>query len=59
MKSLLVILLSLSLVGCASPLTRLLPKLKRVDPPQELMIPPKDLKLIEKPVAEKTNGDNV
>jgi hypothetical protein len=51
MKYLLVILLSFSLVGCAKPLTRLLPKLEKMDPPAELMVPPQELKIIEKPVA--------
>jgi hypothetical protein len=51
MKYLLVILLSFSLVGCAKPLTRLLPKLEKMDPPAELMAPPQELKIIEKPVA--------
>ena len=56
MKYLLVILLSFMLVGCAKPLTRLLPKLEKLDPPEELMVPPKELKLIEKPAApEKAN----
>ena len=51
MKYLLVILLSFSLVGCAKPLTRLLPKLEKLEPPAELMVPPQELKLIEKPAA--------
>lgn len=53
MKYLLVILLSIGLVGCASPLTRLLPKIERVDPPAELMAAPKELKLINKPSPEE------
>jgi hypothetical protein len=54
MKYLLVILLSFSLVGCAKPLTRLLPKLEKLDPPEELMAPPQELKLIEKPAQPPT-----
>jgi hypothetical protein len=54
MKYLLVILLSFSLVGCAKPLTRLLPKLEKMDPPAELMAPPQELKIIEKPAAPQT-----
>jgi hypothetical protein len=55
MKYLLTIILSLSLVGCANPLTRLLPKLEKLDPPKELMVPPKDLKIINKPTEAKDN----
>ena len=51
MKYLLVILMSLMLVGCAKPLTRLLPKVEKIEPPQELMVPPQELKIIEKPAA--------
>ena len=51
MKYLLVICLSFMLVGCAKPLTRLLPKLEKLEPPSELMVPPQELKIIEKPAA--------
>lgn len=51
MKYLLVICLSFMLVGCGKPLTRLLPKLEKLDPPEELMVPPRELKLIEKPAT--------
>lgn len=53
MKYLLVILLSLSLVGCGSPLTRLLPKLEKLEVDPILMTPPKELKLIQKPSPEE------
>ena len=59
MKYLLVICMSLMLVGCAKPLTRLLPKLEKLDPPEELMVPPKELKLIEKPAAPPAEATNV
>ncbi len=49
MKYLLVILLSLFLAGCGSPLTRLLPKLEKLEVDPILMTPPKELKLIQKP----------
>ena len=53
MKYVLVIAASLMLAGCGNPLTRLLPKLEKVELPEELMIPPKELKLINKPTAEE------
>ena len=53
MKYLLVILLSLSLVGCSNPLTRLLPKLEKLEVDADLMKPPQELKLIEKPSPEQ------
>lgn len=53
MKYLLVIFLSLSLVGCGNPLTRLLPKLEKLEVDPVLMAPPKELKLIQKPSAEE------
>lgn len=53
MKYLLVILLSLSLVGCGNPLTRLLPKLEKLEVDPDLMKPPQELKLIEKPSPEE------
>ena len=51
MKYLLVICMSLLLAGCGSPLTRLLPKLEKIELPEELMVPPKELKTIEKPTT--------
>lgn len=53
MKYLLVILLSLSLAGCGNPLTRLLPKLEKLEVDPDLMAPPKELKLIQKPSTEQ------
>jgi len=47
-----IILLSsifLLLMGCGNPLTRLIPKVEKLEPPAELMVPPKDLKIINKP----------
>jgi hypothetical protein len=49
MKYLLVICISLLLTGCGTPLTRLLPKLDKIELPEELMVPPKDLKTITPP----------
>ena len=46
MKYLLIICMSLLLTGCSNPLTRLLPKLDKIELPEELMVPPKDLKTI-------------
>lgn len=53
MKYLLVILLSLGLTGCGNPLTRLLPKLEKLEVDADLMKPPQELKLIEKPSPEQ------
>ena len=53
MKNLLVIALALTLAGCGNTLTRLLPKIEKIDLPEELMVPPKELKLINKPSAEE------
>jgi hypothetical protein len=39
------------LVGCANPLTRLVPKIEMPEPPKELMAPPKSLKTIVPPAA--------
>lgn len=50
MKYLLVICALLMLSGCSSVTTRLLPKMEKIDLPEELMKPPQDLKTIEKPV---------
>lgn len=43
----------LFLVGCANPLTRLVPKIEMPSPPNELMAPPKPLKTIVPPVENK------
>lgn len=51
MKYLLIILMSLMLTGCGKAMTRLLPKLEKIELPEELMKPPQELKTIEKPVA--------
>ena len=51
MKYLLVISMSLMLAGCGSTMTRLLPKLEKIDLPEELMKPPQELKIIEKQSA--------
>jgi hypothetical protein len=39
------------LVGCANPLTRLVPKIEMPEPPKELMAPPKPLKTIVPPTT--------
>ena len=52
MKYILIIIASLMLAGCGSPLTRLLPKLEKIELPEELMVPAKELKLINKPDPE-------
>jgi len=49
MRSILVACFSLLLVGCGTPLTRILPKLEKLEVPEELMEPAKELKIIEKP----------
>ena len=49
MKYLLVIFMSLMLAGCGKGLTRLLPKLEKINLPEELMKPPQELKIIVKP----------
>ncbi len=41
----------LFLVGCANPLTRLVPKIEMPSPPKELMTPPKTLKTIIPPTT--------
>lgn len=53
MKYLLVILLTLGLAGCGNPLTRILPKLEKLEVDPDLMKPPQELKLIEKPSPEE------
>lgn len=55
MKYLLIIIMSLALAGCGNPLTRLLPKLDKIELPEELMVPPKELKIIEKPSTPPTD----
>ena len=49
MKYLLIICMSLLLTGCGNPLTRLLPKLDKIELPEEFMAPPKELKIITPP----------
>ena len=49
MKYLLVIVMSLMLAGCGNGLTRLMPKLDKIELPEELMKPPQELKIIVKP----------
>jgi len=49
MKYLLIIVMSLMLTGCGKAMTRLLPKMEKIDLPEELMAPPKELKTITKP----------
>ena len=49
MKVVLVALMSLLLVGCGTPLTRMLPKLEKLEVDPSLMEPPRELKIIEKP----------
>lgn len=52
MKHLLVITIALMLGGCSflsKPMTRLLPKIEKIDLPEELMKPPQELKIIVKP----------
>lgn len=49
MKILFLCIASLLLTGCSSPLTRLMPKLDKIELPEELMKPPQELKIIVKP----------
>ena len=49
MKYLLVIIMSLMLTGCGKAMTRLKPKLEKINLPPELMTPARDLKIINKP----------
>ena len=49
MKLIIIAIFSLLLTGCGTPLTRLLPKLEKIELPEELMVPPKELKTIQKP----------
>lgn len=57
MKYLLIIFMSFMLTGCGNPMTRLLPKLEKIELPEELMKPPQELKTIENPESTTTNGD--
>jgi hypothetical protein len=52
----LVALSLLFLVGCANPLTRLVPKIEMPEPPKELMAPPKPLKTIILPTTPQQNN---
>jgi len=49
MRFFFIILLTLMLSGCGKAMTRLLPKLEKIDLPEELMKPPQELKIIVKP----------
>jgi len=49
MKYILVVFMALMLTGCGKQLTRLLPKLEKIELPEELMKPPQELKIIVKP----------
>lgn len=49
MKYFTIIIMSLMLAGCSSAMTRLLPKMEKIDLPEELMVPAKELKIIVKP----------
>ncbi len=51
MKIILIIALSLMLSGCGKAMTRLLPKIEKIDLPEELMVPAKELKTITPPAA--------
>ena len=60
MKNLLVISMALMMSGCSflsKPMTRLMPKIEKIDLPEELMKPPQELKLIIKPDPPKEVGD--
>lgn len=54
MKVLIVIAMALMLTGCGKAMTRLMPKIEKIDLPEELMAPPKELKIIEKPAVPPT-----
>jgi hypothetical protein len=53
MKVVIVLIASLMLAGCGKQLTRLMPKLDKIELPEELMKPPQELKTINKPEAPK------
>ena len=60
MKNLLVIVLAVMLSGCSmfgKGMTRLLPKIEKIDLPEELMKPPQELKIIVKPDKPPVNDD--
>jgi len=52
MKIILMIALSLMLSGCGKAMTRLLPKIEKIDLPEELMVPAKELKIITPPAVQ-------
>lgn len=54
MKYLLVIAIALMLSGCGRGLTRLMPKIEKIDLPEELMKAPKELNIIVPPPATPT-----
>lgn len=54
MKIILIVTLSLMLSGCGKAMTRLLPKVEKIELPEELMVPAKELKTIEKPATPPT-----
>ena len=54
MKLLIIIAMALMLTGCGKAMTRLLPKVEKIDLPEELMVPAKELKTIEKPATPTT-----
>ena len=66
MKNLLVIVIALMLSGCGmfgKGMTRLMPKIEKIDLPEELMKKPQDLLIIVKPdpppaAADAPPGDN-
>jgi hypothetical protein len=67
MKNLLLIVIALMLSGCSflsKPMTRLMPKIEKIDLPEELMKAPQPLKIIVKPdpppaaTGDATPGDN-
>ena len=51
MKLLIIIAMTFMLTGCGKAMTRLLPKIEKIDLPEELMVPAKELKIIEKPTT--------
>lgn len=59
MKYLLIIAMSLMLAGCGKSLTRLMPKLDKIELPEELMKQPQDLKIIVKPDKPPEQPTNV
>ena len=42
------------LSGCGKAMTRLMPKIEKIDLPEELMKPPQELKIIVKPPPPQT-----